>query len=142
MNSIQPFPTALDTHMHDLLHNILASDQLYTAVVIIVSPWPIYDGFKRNPDVIALQDAWRNKEIDPDALKSFIETILKEFQPGHYLTKEYVLIALCVALEPFKDEALPKELITSCARCKFVETPMLGHVASFCLNGDPYEVRS
>ena len=126
---------------HPSLQKILESDQLYTAVVIIVSPWPIYDGFKRNEDVLEFQRAWRDGEFTQEALVGFIETILKEFQPGHYLTKEYVLIALCVALEPFKDEDLPKELITSCSRCKFVETPMLGHVASFCLNGDPHEVQ-
>lgn len=122
----------------EVLTNIESDNGIFTMVALIVSPWPIYDGLKRNESVRALQKAWEDRQIDPEVVESYIGTILQDFQPGFYLSREYVLCALCVALEPFKDEATPLSLISNCAKCHFTETPMLGSVASFCLNGDPY----
>lgn len=122
-----------------LLQDLLQNQTLYTAVNLIVSPKPIYWSFHRNPEVLQIREAWATKILTPDVLKSFVETILQEFQPHYYLTNEFVLIALCVALQPFKDEELPNYLITQCSKCKFTETPMLGHIAQLVLEDHPLD---
>lgn len=76
----------------------LTSDEVYMAMA--VSPEALLHVLERLPVVkeVSLQIAENGRQVDEKELRSFIDSVLKNFQKGFHCSGDYPLAALAVAM--------------------------------------------